>query len=97
VDWFTGYLYLCYTFEASLAGSSRLSLILVSARMAFPFWDVEVTGTFSNNRIVTWPILTNNELRVDLVATYFVYTVSFLHNKQVRIPSRTHDLFTACI
>jgi hypothetical protein len=44
VSWFVsaltscaGYLYLCYAIEATLGGSSSLSLILASARMVFPF------------------------------------------------------------
>jgi len=96
VSWFVsavvscaGYLYLCYTFQTSLGGSSSLSLILASARMELPFLDVEMTRTFwwtrvvsikqqeRSTRIVTWPILTNNDLRVKSVATmtYFVIQV----------------------
>jgi hypothetical protein len=58
VKWFmsaltscAGYLYLCYVFEASLGGSSSLSLILASARMVFPFLDVEMIGTFWNQHV----------------------------------------------
>ena len=58
VRWFVGalascagYLYLCYPIETSLGGSGSLSIILASARMVFPFLDVEMTGTFWNKHV----------------------------------------------